>query len=111
MASASLNGGVPLSVTRTTTVLVPAGKPVVGQVNRPVTGLMLAPAGAPASRLKVKICGGWSASPAAAVKLMTCPRCTERFPIGDSTGGVLAPTRFGARGVGAGRNTMLGLPS
>src|SRR2546426_11959983 len=46
IVSVSLNGGVPLSVTRTVTVLVPGVCAGVGvQVNTPVNGLIPAPTG------------------------------------------------------------------
>src|SRR5438093_1012151 len=60
---ASLNAGEPLSVTRTVTALVLGPCASVGvQVNTPLVALMLAPAGAPGSRLKVRVLAGRSGS-------------------------------------------------
>src|SRR6266704_6939632 len=107
IVSRSLNGGVPLSVTRTVTVLVPgvcAGAGV--QVNRPVKGLMAAPAGAPGSSVKVSVCGGWFVSIALAMKLSVLPPTTLWLPTGRRTGGVFGcGPMLAARGVGAGRKT------
>src|SRR2546421_12023 len=58
------------------------------QVNTPVAGLMLAPAGAPGPRLKVSDCAGRSESEADAVKLSRLPSLIDWFPIGASTGAV-----------------------
>ena len=48
---------------------------------------MLAPAGAPASRLKLSVLAGSSGSLAVAVKLSVSPSATKRLPIAASTGG------------------------
>src|SRR6185503_9218028 len=59
----SLSGGAPSSVTRTVIVLVPGPSATVGvQVNTPLLALMLAPAGAPGSKLKVNVFAGKSGS-------------------------------------------------
>src|ERR1039458_4014165 len=58
----SLNGGVPLSVTLTTTVFVDGLCVWTGvHVMTPLTGLMLMPLGAE-TKLEVKVCGGVSRS-------------------------------------------------
>jgi len=49
-------------------------------VNNPLTGLMLAPAGAPASRLKVSVKAGLELD-AIAVKLNSAPSLTDLFGI------------------------------
>ena len=55
--SAALMAGEPLSVTRTVTVLVLGPWASDGvQANRPLVGLMVAPNGAPESKLKLKDC-------------------------------------------------------
>src|SRR5258705_8481171 len=65
--SKSLRGGAPLSVTRTVTGKVP---PVDGvQLKAPVEAPMVAPGGAPASREKVRLFAGMSASVAVAVNV------------------------------------------
>src|SRR5437867_4492279 len=85
---ASLNAGEPLSVTRTVTALVLGPCASVGvQVNTPLVALMLAPAGAPGSRLKVKVLA--SASVAVAVNVRSVPSTRVLSPIGESTGAVL----------------------
>src|SRR5205823_5317896 len=56
---ASLSGGVPLSVTRTVSMLVEGPCASVGvQVNAPLAELIAAPAGAPGSRLKCSVFAG-----------------------------------------------------
>src|SRR5689334_18658281 len=63
MVSASESVGRPLSVTRTVTLLVAGALPGGGvQLKRPLARLMLAPAGAPESRLKVSVFAGRSES-------------------------------------------------
>src|SRR5580765_3488739 len=60
---ASLNGGEPLSVTRTVMLLTPGPCASVGvHVNTPLVGLMLALGGAPGSRLNVSVLPGTSGS-------------------------------------------------
>src|SRR4051794_2296668 len=64
------SAGVPLSVTRTVIGYEPGPCASVGvQEKAPVVALMLAPAGAPASRLYVSVLAGRSASWPVAVKL------------------------------------------
>src|SRR5262245_10598362 len=50
---------------------------------------MVAPAGAPASRLKVNDCPGRSGLVAVAVNIRRLPSLTDLFPIGAKTGGWL----------------------
>src|SRR5713101_4843348 len=59
------------------------------QVNTPVDGSRLTPAGAPAPRLKVRICGGRSGSLTTLVKVSNCPAATVLLAMGESTGGEL----------------------
>src|SRR5438445_1364418 len=59
------------------------------QVKTPLAGSRLTPAGAPAPRLKVRICGGRSGSLTTLVKLSSCPAATVLFGIGERTGGEL----------------------
>ena len=61
--------GEPLSVTRTLTEKLPVWVRVGVQEKTPVVGLMEAPVGAPASRLKVKVWAGRSTSVAVAVRV------------------------------------------
>src|SRR5438132_659834 len=71
---ASLNAGEPLSVTRMVMLLVLGPCASLGvQLKRPLVPLMLAPEGAPASKLKLKDCAGTSESLALAVKLRRLP--------------------------------------
>src|SRR5438067_1231799 len=59
----SLWGGAPLSVTRTVTRLIEGPCASAGvQVNTPVFGSIIAPAGAPGSRLKLRVSFGRSGS-------------------------------------------------
>src|ERR1043165_9047928 len=91
MVSLTLAGGEPPAVTRIATVLVLGPWASVGvHVKTPVEGLMIAPDGAPASRLKLSACAGMSPSNAVAVKDNKDPSFTERFPIGESEGGLLS---------------------
>src|SRR5262245_56915439 len=70
----SLKLGTPSSVTRTVIVLVPGPFASLGvQLNTPLLGLMLAPAGAPGSRLYVNVFAGTSASVAETVKDSAAP--------------------------------------
>ncbi len=59
------------------------------QEKTPVIGLMAAPAGAPASKLKVRVWAGLSASVALAVKESGVPDSIVLLPIPARTGGVL----------------------
>ncbi len=71
------SGGEPLSVTRTGMVTVAGPCASVGvHVNTPVAGLMLAPDGAPASRLKASVFAGASASVAVKVRVSVLPSVT-----------------------------------
>src|SRR5437867_2974215 len=56
------------------------------QVNRPLVGLMAAPAGAPGSRLYVNDCGGVSESVAEFVTVSVLPSATVRLSSGASVG-------------------------
>jgi hypothetical protein len=58
-------------------------------VKTPVVALMLAPAGAPASRLKVSVLAGRSASVALASKLIRASSLPDWSPIALSTGAML----------------------
>src|SRR5208283_5203167 len=87
----ALRLGMPLSVTITLRILV-AGALVGVQLNCPLTGPMVAPAGAPEPRLKVSVWGGKSASVALAVRLRVWPRMRSWFAMGASTGAVLGAT-------------------
>ena len=90
-----LSGGLPLSVTRTVTLLVPGtGAPAVAQLKNPVVGLMTAPGGAPASSANDRVCGGLSASVAEAVRFTVCPVWTNRLAIAPGTGAVFGMTLF-----------------
>src|SRR5438105_4157052 len=89
MVSKALSTGEPLSLTRIVTLFVLGPCASVGvQLNRPLVGLIVAPDGAPGSRLKVSNCAGRSGSEAAAVKLSSDPSLTERLPMGASRGGL-----------------------
>jgi hypothetical protein len=71
------------------------------QENRPVSGLMAASAGAPASSVKVSCWGGASVSVAEAVKTSSWPSKIVLSGIGLMTGGVLVRARKLAKpGVG-----------
>src|SRR2546425_468993 len=83
----SLNTGEPLSVTRTVMLLVLGPWASVGvHVNAPDDPLIVAPDGAPGSRLNVNVCAGTSASVAVAVKLRSVPSLIVWFEIGFSAG-------------------------
>src|ERR1017187_9260788 len=84
----SLNGGVPLSVTRTVTELV-CGVETWGaiQENRPA-GEIVAPAGAD-GRVKVSVSAGMSESVAVLVKLRGEPALTVIVEMADNVGAVL----------------------
>src|SRR5205809_9922 len=80
----ALNGGEPLSVTRTAITFVPGPCPSVGvQTKTPLVGLMNAFVGAPALRLNVSTFAGRSASTAVLVKLNIVPSKTVRFEIAE----------------------------
>src|SRR5580765_8147183 len=86
--SEALSGGVPLSVTRTVTGYTAGPWALSGfQRNEPLLALMVAPAGAPASRLNLNVFAGTSASVAAAVKVKVPPLVTALLPMGTRTGG------------------------
>src|SRR3954465_8558250 len=88
IVSATLAGGVPLSVTLTVMKFV--APPCVSSgvhVNTPLVGLLLAPIGAPASRLQVSACAGKSGSVAELVKLSKAPSSTYMSPSAVSAGG------------------------
>src|SRR2546425_670604 len=71
---ASLRTGDPLSVTRTVIRFVLGAWVVEGvQVNTPVVGLMLAPDGAPGSRLNASVLTGKSESVAEALTVSCVP--------------------------------------
>src|SRR5688572_15021586 len=90
--SESLAGGLKLSLTWTVTALLPGSCVTLGvQVKRPSV-VMLAPWGAPAPRVKVRICGGESGSVAVVAKLSNVPGLTVLLPIAASTGGELERT-------------------
>src|SRR5580765_4972562 len=86
---AALSGGWPLSVTITVKMLVPTCAAVVLQLNTPLTGLMVALAGAPAPKLKVNTWGGLSGSVARLVITRFIPPVMVWLGIGASTGGLL----------------------
>src|ERR1051326_2767575 len=89
IVSESINGGTPLSVTRTVKLfVVPPCDSLGVQVNTPLVGLMLAPAGAPESREKVNWFAGISGSLALALKVSRTPSLAVLFPIEVSTGGL-----------------------
>src|SRR6266581_3049900 len=84
---ASLKGGEPSSVTRIVTVLVAGEKPIGGvQVKTPLVALIVAPAGAPGSRVNVNELAGMSASVAMAVKVSRLPSVTGLSVMGAKTG-------------------------
>src|SRR4051812_50034245 len=108
---ALFNGGVPSSVTRMIMLLVlGTGALAVGQVNAPVPGTMLAPEGAPGSRLNTSTCGGLCASLAVAVKLSVWPEWMKRSLRVPRTGAVLGMTLL-VRGVGPGIKKRVAAPS
>src|SRR5258708_6882492 len=84
---ASLRGGEPSSVTRIVTVLVAGENPLGGiQAKTPLVALMVAPAGAPGSRVNVNELAGMSASVAMAVKVSRLPSFTVLSLMGAKTG-------------------------
>ncbi len=90
IVSRSLNEGLPLSVTTTSKVNGPGPCASVGvQVNAPVVGLMLAPAGTrplvPLARLNVSVCPALG-SLAVAVKLSGWPSSTVWVPMAFNVG-------------------------
>src|SRR2546423_15070881 len=89
---ALLETGDPLSVTRIVTRLVLGPCAAVGvQVKTPLVELILAPAGAPESRVYVSVWAGTSGSVAETVKLNGFPSVTVLFPIGAITGAAFGP--------------------
>src|SRR5437016_296199 len=86
----SLRAGEPLSVTRTVTLAI-AGPSGGIQVNKPVFGSILAPAGA-ASRLKTM--GSASGSVAFSIKENVLPSSTVLLATGSKTGGLLGTLTF-----------------
>src|SRR4051812_23910240 len=87
IVSVALNGGEPLSVTRTVMRLVDGPWASVGvQVNTPLFGSIAAPAGAPAANVNGNACAGRSGSVADAVKESNVASLTALLPIGFSTG-------------------------
>src|SRR5437899_8032697 len=89
IVSDALRVGEPLSVTRTVMEFVLGPCASVGvHVKTPVDGLMAAPGGTPASKLKVRDCVGISGSEADAVNVSSVPSFTVRLPILERTGGL-----------------------
>ena len=83
-------GGEPESVTRTFTKFVVEASATSGvQLNRPVAASMLAPRGAPGSRLKDSACAGTSTSVAVAVKCSVFSTTISLVPMAASTGASL----------------------
>src|SRR5690349_16289859 len=76
--------------TRTVAEKVPDALGV--QEKAPVVALIVAPAGAPASRLNVSGLAGTFGSVAATVKVSVCPRATVLVPSAPSTGDRLGVT-------------------
>src|SRR5262249_7086231 len=84
---ASLNAGEPLSVTRTMTLFVLGPWASLGvQLNTPVVALIVMPAGAPGSRLNVKVFAGTSGSVAVAVNDSVLPSLIVWLTIAASEG-------------------------
>src|SRR5437867_12497115 len=87
---ASSSVGEPLSATRTVTTFVLGAWFVEGVHEKtPLAGSILAPAGAPGSRLKVNALAGRSTSVAVLVKVRVLPSLTVLFPIAANTGAEL----------------------
>src|SRR6266540_858735 len=84
----ALIDGVPLSVTITVNTFVEPDGPKTVQSKTPLFGLIVAPAGAPAPKLKSNVFVGKSESVAGAVKVTVWPMKFVRLAIGDSTGAV-----------------------
>src|SRR2546427_12112913 len=82
IVSKSLIAGIPLSVTRTVTGLLPTWPAVGVQLNAPVVPLIVAPAGAPASNEKVRVFAGMSESVAVAVNVTGVPTDIGMLPSG-----------------------------
>ena len=89
IVSKSSIGGVPSSVTRTVIGQLPGPWASVGvQPNTPVDGSMLAPLGAPTSRLNVKVLAGTSGSLAVAANVSSvCSSTAGGFGITSKVGG------------------------
>src|SRR5262245_30955942 len=99
---APLIGGTPSSVTRMVMRLVPGVCAAVGrQENRPLAELIVAPVGAPGSRLKIRACGGASASIADAVNTNNWLSITTQSARLPGTGAVFeVAKKLAALGVG-----------
>src|SRR5262249_61124640 len=83
VAASRRGWGGQLSVPRRVMVETPGPCAAVGvQVNWPVVALMLAPAGAPTSRLYVSDCGGTSRSAPLAVKVSRVCLASVLVPMG-----------------------------
>src|SRR3989442_14025735 len=80
--------GVPLSVTIMVNTFVEPDGPETVQLKTPLFGSIVAPAGAPAPRLKSSVFVGKSESVAVAVKITVWPMKFVRLGIGASTGAV-----------------------
>src|SRR5437660_3547895 len=80
------SAGEPSSVTRTLIEFVPTFAAAGVQVNKPVARSMLAPEGAPGSRVKVNVCAGRSGSVTVAKKLSVVSAETVQFIGKVSTG-------------------------
>src|SRR5512138_2653288 len=81
--SVTLMGGTPLSVTRTVSVLVEGPWSGSGvQLKTPLDESMVAPAGAPGSRLKARVWAGRSESVARTVKVSRVCLRTVWLPMG-----------------------------
>src|SRR5580765_6012920 len=87
MVSEALAAGEPLSVTRMVTRFVLGPWVSLGvHAKTPEAGLIVVPAGAPASRLKVRVCTGRSESVARARKVKRAASLTVLLPMGERTG-------------------------
>src|SRR2546429_339621 len=82
------SAGEPSSVTRTLMLFVPTFAAVGIQLNKPVAGSMVAPAGAPDSSVNVMVWAGKSESLAVAVKLSSVSAETVQFIGKESCGRV-----------------------
>src|SRR5258707_13337759 len=91
--------GLPLSVTTTVIelVIVPCG-PEGSQAKAPLVGLMVAPEGAFAPRLKVRIWAGISLSVAVKLSESSLPFKTVRLEAELRSGGVLVASESGLAG-------------
>src|SRR5882672_4916943 len=83
----ALKLGVPLSATLMLTTLVLGDCALLGvQVNTPLELSRLAPVGAPAPRLKIRIWAGRSGSLTTLLTVNNCPAATVLFAIGERIG-------------------------